>query len=520
LPTERVADLLGQLIDKSLIQFDPNTDEAPRYHMLETVRQYARQRLDENGQSETMRERHLDYFLWLALQAEPHLRGPQSKSWEDRLEEELDNLRAALEWSLAGSVEKGLQMAASLEWFWWDRVHSIECEQWLDRLLREQRGRPESPATPGKAARGKALYVLSELVDNDFSLGRLPQNLFQSRMKLDQESMAIFEELGEAYKRDYLRARLNQAQTISDFLECRSQFQALNDRLGIAFCDQYLTQFYPPDDERRAFYVQDHLARFSEIGDPSGEAFGLTLVAELEYYRGNLDRAIELMKASLDGMEKVGQRVSPSDFRMFLIRFYLTQYNFQEANQQAKLLHAQAVKHNDLPILNRYWICKATIAWCNGEDEEAARYGQEALELAKDLTANASLWAYYILALVAISQGESITARAQMINLFNILSEGFRKFVPDISWIFLHAIAWLAALEGQMQLAATLLGALEALAGWLPNIFLPRERMENGKALAQVRATLGEETFNAAWQAGRALTQVQMIQTVQEYLAE
>jgi len=519
LPTERVADLLGQLIDKSLIQFDPEAGEAPRYRILETVRQYARQRLDESGQSETLRERHLDYFLWLALQAEPHLRGPQSKPWEDRLEEELDNLRAALEWALAGSAEKGLQMAASLEWFWWDRGHSIECEQWLDRLLHEQKERFESLSMSGKAARGKALYVLSDLIGNDRG-GRLYQNLFQSRMNLDRESMAIFEELGEAYKRDYLRARLNQAETISDLLECRSQFQALNDRLGVAFCDDALTNLYPPNDERRTFYLRDQLVMWNEIGDPSGEAFALSNIAAHEYYRGNLDRAIELMKASLDGFEKVGVQAATSDSRMFLIRFHLTQDNYQEANQQAKLLHAQAMKHNDLPILNRYWICKAAIAWCNGEDEEAARYGQETLELAKDLTENERLWAHYILALEAISQGESITARAQMKNLFNFLSEEFRKFVPGLFWIFLHAIAWLAALEGQIQLAATLLGALEALAGWLPNIFLPRERIENEKALAQVRTALSEETFNAAWQAGRALTQEQMIRTVQEYLAE
>ena len=89
-----------------------------RYRMLEMIRQYAHHRLLESGGVDRMRERHLDYYLDLSLQAEQHLRKITSRAWKQRLDAEMGNLRQALEWSLAGSLEKGLRLAAALQWFW------------------------------------------------------------------------------------------------------------------------------------------------------------------------------------------------------------------------------------------------------------------------------------------------------------------------------------------------------------------------------------------------------------------
>jgi predicted ATPase/DNA-binding SARP family transcriptional activator len=124
LTTHEVLDLLTQLVEKSLVGYEPQEGEA-RYRLLETVRQYGWERLRESGEEEAVRRGHRDYFLALAEEAEPLLRGPQQKAWIDRLEREHDNLRAALEWSFTeeGGAEAALRLTAALGWFWWVQTH-------------------------------------------------------------------------------------------------------------------------------------------------------------------------------------------------------------------------------------------------------------------------------------------------------------------------------------------------------------------------------------------------------------
>ena len=95
-------ELLGKLVDKSLVWVDQGVGAEARYRMLETIRQYAHEKLHEMGGEEAVRDRHLVYFLGMAEGAEPRLRHEDGAIWMDRLEMELDNLRLALEWSLAG----------------------------------------------------------------------------------------------------------------------------------------------------------------------------------------------------------------------------------------------------------------------------------------------------------------------------------------------------------------------------------------------------------------------------------
>src|SRR5205823_238803 len=94
-----VLDVLGQLVDKSLVQLEKREVEE-RYRLLETVRQYGRDRLVEAGDVESVRNRHRDWFLRLAERGEPELIGPRQVKWLDRLEADLANFRAALAWCL------------------------------------------------------------------------------------------------------------------------------------------------------------------------------------------------------------------------------------------------------------------------------------------------------------------------------------------------------------------------------------------------------------------------------------
>src|SRR5579859_584046 len=128
-------DLLGRLLDKSLIMTQPTGDEV-RYRLLETVRQYAAERLRASGDETGPSRRHAMFFLHLLEQAEGGLMGSDQAVWLDRMEQEHDNLRATLRWSLhSGELDIGLRLAWVLWRFWWVRGYLAEGRQHLAELL-------------------------------------------------------------------------------------------------------------------------------------------------------------------------------------------------------------------------------------------------------------------------------------------------------------------------------------------------------------------------------------------------
>lgn len=136
LEADEVLGLLAELVDKSLVFVETQGEEA-RYRLLETVRQYARDRLREAGEAEVVARRHRDWYVALADRAQPHLTGPEQGIWLDRLEAEHPNLRAALRWSLdGGDADTALRLATVLRYFWAWRGHLTEGRTWLEEGLR------------------------------------------------------------------------------------------------------------------------------------------------------------------------------------------------------------------------------------------------------------------------------------------------------------------------------------------------------------------------------------------------
>jgi predicted ATPase/class 3 adenylate cyclase len=175
-----ILDLLTSLIDKSLVVADSQEGHS-RYRLLETVRQYARDRLMEQGEFETLRNRHQAFCLTLAEDAEPELLGPEQGEWLERLEREHDNLRAALEWQEDGDA--ALRIAGSLWRFWQVRGYGQEGRKWLSVVL----ARADSRTTP--IVRAKALNgagVLARL-QGDYAAAR----------PWGEESVALYREAGD-----------------------------------------------------------------------------------------------------------------------------------------------------------------------------------------------------------------------------------------------------------------------------------------------------------------------------------
>jgi predicted ATPase len=132
---DAVLDVLGTLVDKSLIEIN-RADPSPRYRLLEIVRDYASEKLEESDELQTLRARHLNWCVALAESAESALERPDAASWFNRLESELDNLRTGLDWSESSmDTETGLRLAGALRWFWDLRGHAREGREHLARLL-------------------------------------------------------------------------------------------------------------------------------------------------------------------------------------------------------------------------------------------------------------------------------------------------------------------------------------------------------------------------------------------------
>jgi predicted ATPase len=180
-----VLDGLAALLDNSLLWQTEQADGMRRYGMLETIREYATERLELSGEAEVLRKRHGAYYLALAETAEPELRGPWRRAWMDRLEVEHDNVRVALGWALErGEVALGLQLAGALCEFWSRHGGGGRAEgrRWVEKLLMVS-------STAAAATRAKALYRAAWLACS--------QADFTWAAALCQESLALCQDLGD-----------------------------------------------------------------------------------------------------------------------------------------------------------------------------------------------------------------------------------------------------------------------------------------------------------------------------------
>lgn len=177
-------DALAELLDAGLLRRDSGPD-GTRFTMLETIREYAGERLESSGEAGLVRTRHADFFAGLADEAEPALAvGLVRGHWPDRLEREHPNLRAALIWSLDGpEFPTGLRLTAALVWFWWIRGHLAEGGAWLERAL----GLTSEDRTALRA----------KLLDGAGKLARTRGDL-ERAAELHQASLEIADELDDA----------------------------------------------------------------------------------------------------------------------------------------------------------------------------------------------------------------------------------------------------------------------------------------------------------------------------------
>ena len=312
---EEMLDLLTHLVDKSLVAVEEGTEEA-RYRLPETIRQYAGDKLFESGESEQVRDHHLDFFLHFAEEAEPKLRSAEQIEWLERFEAGHDNLRTALAWSLeSGKSESALRLSGALSYFWELRGLSEGCK-WLEEALAlAERQQSERVTTDQgdtwtraqKAQRAKALYGAGRirgmaLLDTQASRRMVAESLRLSRELGDKWWIAIaLESLGfiTNMEGDVPTARAQLEESVSLARE-------VGDPWLLAFCLVRLAGAVERTDAAAGRQIREEgvtVAR--KVGDRSILSEGLGDLAPFYLLEGDLTTAESLVGEALAAAREI-----------------------------------------------------------------------------------------------------------------------------------------------------------------------------------------------------------------------
>ncbi len=290
-----VLDTVESLVNKSLVK-QSEAHGQPRLAMLETIHEYARERLIAAGEAERLRERHRDHFLALAEEAEPKLKGAEQAEWLQRLEEEQGNLRAGLDWSLVEAGAKGgLRFCGALQKFWWARGHLAEGREWCVRVLAKAGDETQT------AERTKVLNAAAVIASH--------QGDFSAARALHEESLAIRRKLGLGRS---VAASLNNLGNVAgeqgDFAYARELYEesltinrALGNRRGIAnsLNNLAIVAREQGDNPNARALAEQSLEIQRELGDRGGIALALKTLASVAFEQGELASARALYGESL-----------------------------------------------------------------------------------------------------------------------------------------------------------------------------------------------------------------------------
>jgi tetratricopeptide (TPR) repeat protein len=430
-----------------------------RYRLLETIRQYAGERVTAAGEDRALQTRHREWFLEVARRGEQELHGPNQLQWFERLETELENLRAAFECCLAaGEPEQALELAASLGLVWRARGRFNEGRDWLDRALRAT-----GKARTALRARALAWEGLLTSYQGAYAEGILRQ----------RESLAIYEELGDDWGRAFALQNLAAALHAQD------------------------------DYERAERLHQESLALFRKTGDKPWIGFALTHLGFGALARGDYPRAMSLLDESL-ALAREAQDTRQIGIALQLMgEVELAQEHYARASsllEESIVLVREAKDKVDVASTLRLL---GIVARCQGDWERATALLQESLELAREV--NITEFEAECLSELGILAGLQDNADEASTLLRSALS----KFGPTEQFGIsrcLESLAAIAVKTGQWPRAAALYACAFTLRDRIGSPLRPYEMADHDHQVQAVRNALGNASFEYHWRAGATMT--------------
>ena len=316
---EDVLDILASLIDKSLVVMQEAPDGGVRYRLLETVRQYAQERLAASGHVPAVRTEHGNYYLRLAEEGKQELRGSGQAQWLAVLEAEHDNLRQALRWFAAYANnadsgheksghnefgQNGLRMGAALQGFWLRRGHIREGQAWFTTFLEHPGGQEPT------RARASVLHGAGNMAftQGDYIRSQMLHEAGLTLRRALGDKKGIASSLGNlaniAYQQgDYAQSRLLDEEGVAINRE-------LGDKWAIARSLGNLgtAAFYEGDTVRAQTLFEESLALQRELGDTEGITYTLAFLGNTAFVRGDYAQAWRLHQETLTLRRALGDK--------------------------------------------------------------------------------------------------------------------------------------------------------------------------------------------------------------------
>jgi len=469
-----VLETLLSLVDKSLlrqVEGEEGEEGEPRFLMLQVLREFGLECLTSTEELDKTRAAHALYFLARAEEAEPHLLGAESGRWFAKLEQEHENLRAALSWLLeragfrAGGeedkmwAELAMRLSGALYWFWNIHGHYREGRSFLERALAVCEG----VAAPVKIKVLNAATVLA-----------ITQDDLERAEQLCRESLSLSQELGDAADRVTILWQLGfVAWARCQYVEARAQ-------------------------------LEEALVLYQNLGDTFNEARSLAYLARVFAAQGEYGRARALAEESLRLSRALGNkgRIAFALYELARVRF-LAQDDFAQAQALAEQCLALYREVGDTQYIAVLLSLQGEMRLIQGEQAQARELLEESVVTFKELgdrwsTAEALL----AFARLAASQGELAAARARYQESLALAREIDAK---NLIASALEGAGAVVAAPGELGWAARLWGTAQVLRESIGAPLPPVYRADYESALDTVRTRLGEEVFATALAEGGAM---------------
>lgn len=446
------------LLDRSLLLSVERAGER-RLQLLATIREYALECLQANGEIEITRRAHAEYYLALAEEAEHHLKGAQQIAWLARLDQEHENLRNALRWFIdSKKAELALRLCGALWWFWRLRGHWSEGRSWLEAAL----------ALPSEGestiARARALCSAAELA--------YYQDDYKTVYSLSEEGVILCRELGAKRELAFalgtlgilINAQGDYARAHPLLTESEQLCRSLGYDWELAYLLRKLSRLAARRRELKLAvkYAQEGLQLAQRLGSKSLVATTLSTLGEIAAHQDDLKQTLVYNQESLRLARELGDKL--------LVAIALQNLGYFAALQ------------GDLTL---------------------AAYTQEGLTLMRELGDRMFIaYALHSLGYVTAHQGNLTQAIAYQREGLALSQE--IGFETHVGW-HLAALAMIAAEQGQLVQAARLFGAAETKLD-ISTAMNATEYAEYKRVMESVRSQVGAKAFAAARNEGRKMT--------------
>ncbi|MBP0454761.1 winged helix-turn-helix domain-containing protein [Kitasatospora sp. RG8] len=541
-PREEVADQLLSLVDKSLLVADLGTDGPPRYRMLETIHEYAEERLAAAAERAETERRHVEHFRELVRTADLHVHGPEQLNWLAVLEREQDNIRAALRRAVDGREEQeGLALALGMSWYWSLRGFSLEARGWyeavaalgpdpfdpdgpppepLERHVLEY-GLPMPPGVVAEARRQMALYRLVGLFEGNLDV------------LADEEATRLSRQLLEAYTPDlpqsyrfpglmrafgaFLAGRLEiMRDLLDDAVEgCRRH----GDATDLAFILQIRAKMmndWPGGLEQSVRDGEESLELFRRSGDRWGMSQAYAAHGESMANQGRAEEAVNAYQRAIELAEELG---APQEVPMLRVNLGNSLLARDPVEGERQIREALAEADPDESQAANGAVLFGHLVLC-GIHAQRGEYDAALAELDQLNWNRAGFFAPGLVGgMLTVTRGWVMAQAGDPERGREVVNEGRRLLhtVPDAASGFADqmSIMMVPAAAGVLRAfaerdgdldaarrAAVLLGAHAGLNGPKGGGYL--ERVERETAEARLRGLLGDEAYEEAAAEGAA----------------